>query len=169
MKLARSIKIVSREYVLPLAVAVAIVFPLRSSLADWYDVPTGSMKPTIMEGDRIVAIKAAYDLKVPFTTRHIAKWADPELGHIVIVYSPHDGKRLVKRIGAVPGDSFGGSVVPQGKYAILGDNTEHSFDSRYFGLVDRRQIVGRAVGVAFSRDMENWHLPRKERWCRKLN
>jgi signal peptidase I len=42
-----------------------VIFSIRSSLADWSDVPTGSMKPTILEGDRVCVNKLAYDLKVP--------------------------------------------------------------------------------------------------------
>lgn len=81
-----------------------VISSLRSALADWNDVPTGSMKPTIQEGDRVVVNKLAYDLKVPFTTIEIAKWADPKGGDIVVLFSPSDGTRLVKRVVALPGD-----------------------------------------------------------------
>ena len=84
---------------------ILIVSSLRSALADWNDVPTGSMKPTIQEGDRVVVNKLAYDLKVPFTTISIVKWGDPVRGDIVVLFSPVDGTRLVKRVVAVPGDS----------------------------------------------------------------
>jgi signal peptidase I len=83
---------------------ILIVSSLRSALADWNDVPTGSMKPTIQEGDRVVVNKLAYDLKVPFTTIGIFKWGDPKRGDIVVLFSPVDGIRLVKRVVAVPGD-----------------------------------------------------------------
>ena len=83
---------------------ILIVSSLRSALADWNDVPTGSMKPTIQEGDRVVVNKLAYDLKVPFTTVNIVKWDDPKRGDIVVLFSPADGTRLVKRVVAVPGD-----------------------------------------------------------------
>jgi signal peptidase I len=83
---------------------ILIVSSLRSALADWNDVPTGSMKPTIQEGDRVVVNKLAYDLKVPFTTIDIVKWDDPERGDIVVLFSPVDGTRLVKRVVAIPGD-----------------------------------------------------------------
>ncbi len=81
-----------------------VISSLRSALADWNDVPTGSMKPTIEEGDRVVVNKLAYDLKIPFTTIEIAKWSDPRRGDIVVLFSPKDGTRLVKRVIAVPGD-----------------------------------------------------------------
>jgi signal peptidase I len=83
---------------------ILIVSSLRSALADWNDVPTGSMKPTIQEGDRVVVNKLAYDLKVPFTTIKIVKWGDPKRGDIVVLFSPVDGTRLVKRVVAVSGD-----------------------------------------------------------------
>jgi signal peptidase I len=84
----------------------AIMFPLRSSFADWNFVPTGSMKPTLLEGDEIFVNKLAYDLKVPFTTLHIAQWGDPRRGDIVVFYSPEDGIRLVKRVIGLPGDTI---------------------------------------------------------------
>ena len=81
-----------------------VISSLRSALADWNDVPTGSMKPTIEEGDRVVVNKLAYDLKIPFTMIEVVKWGDPKRGDIVVLFSPQDGVRLVKRVVAVPGD-----------------------------------------------------------------
>ena len=52
-----------RKEIRPLLVLALVVCSLRSSLADWSDVPTGSMKPTILEGDRVYVNKLAYDLK----------------------------------------------------------------------------------------------------------
>lgn len=86
------------------ALMLLVVSSLRSALADWNDVPTGSMKPTIEVGDRVVVNKLAYDLKLPFTTIELIKWADPQRGDIVVLFSPIDGTRLVKRVVAVPGD-----------------------------------------------------------------
>jgi signal peptidase I len=92
------------EWVKSLIVVVLVVGGFRSAVADWNDVPTGSMKPTILEGDRIVVNKLAYDLKVPFTTWRILRWATPQRGDIVVLFSPSDGKRLVKRVVGLPGD-----------------------------------------------------------------
>ena len=64
------------------------------------------MKPTILEGDRVFVNKLAYDLKVPFTTWHLAEWSNPHRGDIVVFFSPHDGKRLVKRVVGLPGDTI---------------------------------------------------------------
>ena len=83
---------------------VLVISSLRSALADWNDVPTGSMKPTIQEGDRVVVNKLAYDLKIPFTMIRLWKWGDPNRGDIVVLFSPADGMRLVKRVIALPGD-----------------------------------------------------------------
>jgi signal peptidase I len=92
------------EWVKPLLVVALVLGSLRSAIADWNDVPTGSMKPTILEGDRIFVNKVAYDLKIPFTTWRIREWADPRRGDVVVLISPADGVRLVKRVIGIPGD-----------------------------------------------------------------
>ena len=78
---------------------------VRSAIADWYTVPSGSMYPTLMIGDRIIADRIAYDLKLPFTDIVLQHLADPKRGDIVTFASPVDGERLVKRLIGVPGDS----------------------------------------------------------------
>jgi signal peptidase I len=87
-------------------IAVLVATSFRSAIADWNDVPTGSMKPTILEGDRIFVNKLAYDLKVPYTTWRLIQWGDPKRGDIVVFFSPADGKRLVKRVVGLPGDEI---------------------------------------------------------------
>jgi signal peptidase I len=212
-----------KEWVKPLLVIAIVLGSIRSSAADWNDVPSKSMEPTILPGDRIFVNKLAYDLKVPFTTVRLAHWSDPRRGDIVVLWSPHDGKRLVKRVVAVPGDlieakqqrlsingrpaeyaplssearescdlgsvaagvmavetvegrshpvmadslqglgaSFGPVTVPQGKYFLMGDHRDDSFDSRFWGFADRDRIVGRAAAVALSFDFEGL----RPRWRR---
>src|SRR5690606_32133834 len=73
-------------------------------VADWNDVPSGSMEPTIIVGDRLVINKMAYDLRVPFTTISLQHRADPVRGDIIIFESAVAEKRLVKRVIGIPGD-----------------------------------------------------------------
>jgi signal peptidase I len=213
-------------------VAVIIASSFKSAIADWNIVPTGSMKPTIVEGDRIFINKLAYDLKIPYTTWHIAEWGAPQRGDIVVFYSPADGKRLVKRVVGLPGDSiemyndrliingrnvtyescesmnnkadngppcgrignnyrfienlngvrhpimiipqrpalrsFGPVTIPKGKYFMMGDNRDNSADSRYFGFVDRKQVVGQALAIVISLDINHNYQPRWERFFTEL-
>lgn len=92
------------EFLKSLLLVAAVLFPIRSSLADWNDVPSGSMEPTILPGDRIWVNKLAYGLRIPFTHTWLARWDNPAQGEIVILASPKDGTRLVKRLIAGPGD-----------------------------------------------------------------
>jgi len=85
-----------------LFVILMVIF--RSALADWNTVPTGSMKPTILEGDRIFVNKLAYDLRVPLTHVSIFRIADPKRGDIVVFDSKAADTRLVKRVIGLPGD-----------------------------------------------------------------
>jgi signal peptidase I len=210
-------------------VAFIIATSFKSAIADWNIVPTGSMKPTILEGDRIFVNKLAYDLKIPYTTLPIAKWGDPQRGDIVVFYSPADGMRLVKRVVGIPGDSiamrnnqliingtkinyepinhlksndlpisvdvnqygftenlsgtrhpvmitpqrpslrsFSPVTIPEGKYFMLGDNRDNSADSRYFGFVERRRVVGQATSIIVSLDINNKYQPRWERFFTEL-
>ena len=219
-----------KQEIRPLLIMMLILFSVRSSLADWNDVPTGSMRPTILEGDRVWVNKLAYDFKVPFTTWHIAEWGNPQRGDIVVFFSPHDGQRLVKRVVGLPGDtvelrsntlvingsaveyqpiaeellrdltpddragrvfaseqlpgrshavtsyparsamrSFEPLTVPAGQYFMMGDNRDDSFDSRYWGTVDRKEIVGRTTAVVLSFDKGHHWSPRWQRFFSSLN
>jgi signal peptidase I len=204
---------------------VFVVVPIKSSLADWNWVPTGSMNPTILDGDLIYVNKVAYDLRIPLTMHRLAHWSEPERGDIVVCLSPEDGVRLVKRVVGKPGDTvemrhntlllngrpleydetdhnyvqeipqkhaagsrfaieeldhtahpvmsvpsvrairdFGPVTVPEGQYFLLGDNRDLSKDSRYFGLVPRESILGRARAVLVSFDITDKYQPRLDRF-----
>ena len=83
---------------------IAIMLIFRSAIADWNQVPSGSMLPTILVGDRIVVDKLAYDLRLPFTLTRLLRWGEPARGDVVTFPSPEDEKLLVKRIIGIPGD-----------------------------------------------------------------
>ncbi|VAW98874.1 Signal peptidase I [hydrothermal vent metagenome] len=85
-------------------VFIALMFVFRSAIADWYEVPTGSMKPTIIEGDRVFVNKLAYDLKIPFTLVTIASWGNPVRGDVIVFDSLKENKRLIKRVIGEPND-----------------------------------------------------------------
>jgi signal peptidase I len=94
-----------RRQIVPMVVMILVLCSFRSAIADWNIVPTGSMNPTILEGDRIFVNKLAYGLRVPFTDVEVAHWSSPRRGEVVVFRSPADGERLVKRVVGVPGDT----------------------------------------------------------------
>ena len=77
---------------------------LRTALADWNPIPSGSMRPTILEGDVVLVNRLAYDFKLPLTDIALLHIADPQRGDVVTFSSPRDGTRLIKRLVGLPGD-----------------------------------------------------------------
>jgi len=218
-----------KEWRATLFLIVFVIIPVKSSLADFNWVPTGSMNPTILEGDFVFVNKAAYGLRVPLTLQRMAQWSDPERGDIIICFSPEDDVRLIKRMIGLPGDVlelrdnqlyineqpmpqsaidpnvledlsetllahsqfsveqldacehsimvtpavrskryYGPVIVPEGQYFVMGDNRDNSRDSRFFGFVPRRNIVGRAVGIAASFNIKDKYQPRLGRFFTDL-
>jgi len=191
----------------------------RASVADWYLVPTGSMNPTIKEGDFIFVNKLAYGARLPLTDIQLLSSKQPVRGDVVVFIKADDNTRMVKRLIGVPGDrvqlkdnvlwlngepatyflieSTGDKfivreqidsldhdmqmlvraqstksntdtmVVPAGKYLVMGDNRDNSFDSRFFGFVDQADLVGRAeiILASFSPDT---YMPRVNRMGQSL-
>lgn len=116
---------------------LSLMFIFRSACADWNTVPSGSMKPTILEGDRIAVNKLAYDIRVPFTHISLMKLADPERGDIVVFDSKVSDKRLVKRTIGIPGDTvamvnnqllINGTPIQYEQTAVTNDELEHLFN-----------------------------------------
>lgn len=114
-------------------VFILLMSIFRSAVADWYTVPTGSMKPTIKEGDRIIVDKMAYDLKIPFTQVSLVALREPQRGDIVVFESFAANNRLIKRMIGLPGDTIemrdeklfiNGKAL---KYQLFNQNTDQLF------------------------------------------
>jgi len=99
----RTSRSIWREYRGFLVFAV-LMLAFRSAWADWVKVPTGSMNPTILEGDRVLVDKHVFGVRIPWTLIRITPGREPARGEIVVFDSPVDGTSLVKRLIAVPGD-----------------------------------------------------------------
>ncbi len=153
---------------------LSCLFFARGSFANWYHIPSESMRPTLEIGNFIVVDRTAYDLHLPFTRHSLATTGEPERGQVVVFDHPNDGVTLlVKRLIAVPGDRVrirdgrvhvngqrvcmpdckpvtAGAfdfVVPPENFFVMGDNRENSADSRVWGFLPREYLVGRARAV----------------------
>ena len=153
------------SYIKILAVAVIVAFLFTRFIIVNAQVPSGSMENTILTGDRLIGFRLAY------------LFHEPERGDIVIFKYPDDESQLfIKRLIGLPGDTveikngkvfingeedeeanshvpetptgnYGPYVVPEGCYFMLGDNREHSKDSRFWSntFVTYDEIVGKAI------------------------
>lgn len=206
-----------------------LVLVLRSFVAEPFRIPSGSMKPTLLEGDFIVVNKFQYGLKLPILGTTLVPIGHPKRGDI-IVFHHFDRKDLIKRIVGMPGDriafkddvlyingqamettylsrdedddllggrwlveryqeqlmdkphdiyirktglirrdyQFNDVVVPSGKYFVMGDNRHNSDDSRFWGFVEEKNIIGRAFATWMSWDSRH-NVVRWERVFKKID
>ncbi|QTP58750.1 signal peptidase I [Billgrantia antri] len=179
-----------------------VVLLLRSFLVEPFQIPSGSMRPTLEVGDFILVNKYAYGLRLPVTHTRILELGEPERGDVMVFRFPSEPSvNFIKRVVALPGDIvryedkqlyINGEpvpkhlldqapsaapgewlleeqlgevshriynnprdpgprvreiVVPDGHYFTMGDNRDHSNDSRYWGFVPEENVVGRAFAV----------------------
>lgn len=158
------------DIILPLAVAVALAFIVQAAIAKPYEIPTGSMAPTIQPHDRVVANRLIY------------RFRDIERGDIIVFSPPPSavrecaappGEPFVKRVIGLPGDRVevrGGvtyvngepfdvdearppdyektwPVVPEGDLLVLGDNRSNSCDSHQWRpdpFLPEDEVIGQA-------------------------
>jgi signal peptidase I len=119
----------------------------RTAIADWNPVPSGSMRPTILEGDVVLVNRLAYDLKIPLTGVAVARLGEPQRGDIVTFESPVDGVRLIKRLVAAPGDVV---AMRQGVLFINGVAAD------YADMETLNDHLAPGMSVSVTRVTERW-------------
>ncbi len=116
----------------------------RTAVADWNPIPSGSMRPNLLEGDVVFVNRLAFDLKLPLTDIVVTHLGDPQRGDVVTFASPTDGTRLIKRVVALPGDvveMVDEHLVINGEaagYTVAGEGPEKLVGG---GVVTARQLV----------------------------
>ena len=157
-----------KEWVEPVIIAVVLALIIRTFIVQAFKIPTGSMRPTLIEGDRLLVNKFIY------------KFTTPKRGDVVVFVSPEDKKKdFIKRLvglseetleisngsiliddKGVDKDSvikeryyynrgdFGGEgerlEIPKDSYYMMGDNSISSRDSRYWGFLPKKYVIGKA-------------------------
>jgi signal peptidase I len=169
-----------REWIESIVVAFILAMIIRAFLVQAFKIPTGSMRPTLLEGDVILVDKFSYGAKVPFTNLRLPGIRKMQRGDVVVFIYPEDHKKdFIKRLVGLPGETveikngtlyindtpllepvfnqryyynrgeLGGEgqkiVVPQDSFFFLGDNSASSKDSRYWGFVPWKNILGKAL------------------------
>ena len=170
-----------RENLESIVLGIALALVIRAFVIQAYKIPSGSMRPTLMEGDRILVNKFIY------------RFREPQRGDIIVFRYPEDRKRefikrLIGRSGEAVGiragrvlingqpletppfsafayenhgdlaDSNATVTVPPGMYFVLGDNSGSSRDSRFWGFVPKDDVLGKALFIFWP--IKRWRVIR---------
>jgi signal peptidase I len=172
-----------KEWVESIVIAVALALFIRTFFIQAFKIPSGSMRPTLLEGDKIMVNKLLFGPKIPFANYRLPHLREPKRGDIIVFVYPEDKKKdFIKRLIAVGGETVeisNGNIlingepikdppqmlkiyyynrgdygregeplkVPENSYFVLGDNSDSSRDSRYWGFVPKNNIIGRAMFI----------------------
>jgi len=159
----------TKEWLHSIAVALVLTLIIRTFVIQAFKIPSGSMRPTLMEGDKL------------FVNKYMYRFEPPKRGDIVVFKYPNDPKKdFIKRLAGFGGEtveirdgkiyvddkvlddpaSFGmfyyynhdpygapgeGTQIPADSYYVLGDNSANSTDSRFWGFVPKKNVLGKAV------------------------
>lgn len=159
----------AKEWAQSIAIALVLTLVIRTYVVQAFKIPSGSMRPTLMEGDKL------------FVNKYVYRFERPQRGDIVVFKYPQDRKKdFIKRLVAFEGeiveirdgkvlvndkpladaesfgkfyyynhDPYGGPSekvkVPEDTYYVLGDNSANSTDSRFWGFVPEKYVIGKAV------------------------
>lgn len=160
-----------REWAESLIIAFVLAMIIRTFVVQAFKIPSGSMRETFLEGDRILVNKFIYRFK------------EPQRGDIIVFRYPQNKKKdFVKRLIAMPGEvveisdgdiyindtlvqgpqlirdfyyynrgeygQIGQRItVPPESYYVLGDNSASSKDSRFWGFVPKENLLGKAFFI----------------------
>lgn len=125
------------EFIRYITIALLIVIPIRMWVTQPFIVSGASMDPTFKNGDYLIIDELSFNLR------------SPEKGEVVVFRFPLDTtKFFIKRIIGVPGetvevDGFK-TTLEENEYYVMGDNRDESYDSRRWGPVEEKLIIGRA-------------------------
>jgi len=173
-------KSVIREWTESIIIAFMLAMVIRAFVIQAFKIPTGSMRPTLLEGDIILVNKFIYGAKIPFTPMRLPALQQPKRGDVIVFIYPENPKKdFIKRLVAFGGEEVeikNGTVyindkpllepefssryyynrgglaeegqkitVPKDSFFVLGDNSASSQDSRYWGFVPHKNILGKAM------------------------
>lgn len=149
------------EYLESIAIALVLAIVIRTFVFQPFYIPSGSMEPTLQVNDRIIVSKFSYKFN-----------SEPDLGDVIVFKYPLDPQRdFIKRVIGTPGDiveiqdsqlyvndqlipeayiaagefgDYGPIQVPEESFFVLGDNRNNSQDSRSWGFVPQKNLIGKA-------------------------
>ena len=159
-----------KQALISILLPILLILIFRWILFEPYIIPSGSMIPTLQIHDHILVKKFAYGVRLPFSEKWLLEWSSIQRDDVIVFKYPKDPNVFyIKRVVGVPGDQvesieqtiyvngkmiqgssqistedFEAVIVPEESFFVMGDNRYASSDSRVWGFVPQKNILGKA-------------------------
>lgn len=142
-----------------------IVFVLRSFVVEPFQIPSGSMEPTLQIGDFILVNKYTYGIRLPVLNKRVIPVKDPQRGDVMVFFPPHQPDiYYIKRVVGIPGDEI---QYLDNRLYINGELIEESDEELLPPAAPRYRRVTESIGDTQFTVYKNLHSPqrlRENRW-----
>jgi signal peptidase I len=192
-----------KDYLQPVIVAVILFLFIRTFVVQAFQIPSGSMEPTLLVGDYLLVNKFIYGIRIPYTNIRMLPFEKPQRGDVIVFIFPEDpSKDFIKRVIGTEGEkvqiidnkiyvndkqiadpwgyfrrrgpewylerveNYGPVTVPKDSLFVMGDNRDDSEDSRFWGFLPLKDVLGKALVIYFSWDAQAQSPWYKVRWAR---
>ena len=186
-----------------IVIAILLALFIRAFIVQAFDIPSGSMEPTLLPGDYILVNKFIYGIRIPYLNKSVIPYKEPKRGDIIVFIYPKDpSKDYIKRVIGMPGETvqiiegkiyidntpipdpwgyfdkkeppgfiavvenFGPVEVAKDCLFVMGDNRNNSEDSRFWGTLPLKDVLGKAFLIYFSWNGRAENMLDKVRWSR---
>ena len=124
-------KSVIREWIESIIIAFLLAMVIRTFVVQAFKIPTGSMRPTLLEGDLILVNKFIYGAKIPFADKRLPAFRDFKRGDVIVFIYPEDTKKdFIKRLVGLPGDEI--EIKKGSIYVNDSPLSDPVFNNRYY-------------------------------------
>lgn len=146
------------RYARSLLPALALIVLVRGFLYEPYQIPSGSMVPTLEIGDFVLVNKHSYGVRLPVLGTKVFEVDDPQRGEVMVFVPPHDDRYFIKRVIGLPGDRI---VYSNKSLYVNGQRVAQRLIERNGTIASFEELLGDDAHTIHASGLQPPRLPRE--------